>query len=134
MKTENIFIEPLKREIVYYIGKNQKENFEVIDKGAENDLWFHAANESSCHVVCEVPNDIDKSDMRYIIKMGALLCKSNTNKLKSQKDVEFIYTKIENVFKTEVEGCVQTKNVKSIIVLTVSSSVQQVFAIIAVAK
>ena len=37
-------------------------------------------------------------------------------KLKSQKDVEFIYTKIENVTKTEVEGCVQTKNVKSIIV------------------
>jgi hypothetical protein len=48
--------------------------------------------------------------------MGALLCKSNTNKLKSQKDVEFIYTKIEIVFKTEVEGCVQTKNVKSLII------------------
>jgi predicted ribosome quality control (RQC) complex YloA/Tae2 family protein len=116
MKTENIFIEPLKREIVYYIGKNQKENFEVIDKGTDCDLWFHAANESSCHVVCVVPTDIDKSDMRYIIKMGALLCKSNTNKLKSQKDVEFIYTKIENVFKTEVEGCVQTKSIKSIII------------------
>jgi predicted ribosome quality control (RQC) complex YloA/Tae2 family protein len=116
MKTENIFIESLKREITYYIGKNQKENFEVIDKGTNNDLWFHAANESSCHVVCEVPIDIDKSDMRYIIKIGALLCKSNTNKLKSQKDVEFIYTKIENVTKTEVEGCVQTKSVKSIIV------------------
>ena len=116
MKTENIFIEPLKREIVYYIGKNQKENFDVIDKGTKNDLWFHAANVSSCHVVCEVPDDIEKSDMRYIIKIGALLCKSNTNKLKSQKDVEFIYTKIENVFKTEVEGCVQIINDKSIIV------------------
>jgi predicted ribosome quality control (RQC) complex YloA/Tae2 family protein len=116
MKTENVFIEPLKREIIYYIGKNQKENFEVIDKGTKNDLWFHAANESSCHVVCEVPDDIDKSDMRYIIKIGALLCKSNTNKLKSQKDVKFIYTKIENVFKTEVEGCVQIINDKSIIV------------------
>ena len=116
MKTENIFIEPLKREIVYYIGKNQKENFDVIDKGTDCDLWFHAANESSCHVVCEVPTDIDKSDMRYIIKIGALLCKNNTNKLKSQKDVEFIYTKIENVTKTEVEGCVQTKSIKSIII------------------
>jgi len=116
MKTENIFIEPLKREIAFYIGKNQKENFTVIDKGTQDDLWFHVLNESSCHVVCEVPIDIDKSDMRYLIKMGALLCKNNTNKLKSQPNVEIIYTQIQNVTKTCVEGCVQTKNVKSIIV------------------
>jgi predicted ribosome quality control (RQC) complex YloA/Tae2 family protein len=114
MKTENIFIEPLKKEIVYYIGKKKEENFQVIDKGTDSDLWFHAANESSCHVVCKVPDNIEKSDMHYLIKIGALLCKSNTNKLKSQKDVEFIYTYIKNVVKTEIEGCVQTSNVKII--------------------
>jgi len=41
MKTEVVFIQALKREIVFYIGKTQSENFETIDKGRENDLWFH---------------------------------------------------------------------------------------------
>ena len=51
MKIENIFIHALNKEITYYIGKKQKENFDVIDKGNINDLWFHATNISSCHVV-----------------------------------------------------------------------------------
>ena len=115
MKTENIFINALKREVTFYIGKNQNENFEVIDKGLENDLWFHAAELSSCHVVCNVPSDIDKKELRYIITTGALLCKNNTNKLKTMKKVNIIYTKITNISKTNVPGCVITKDTKSIV-------------------
>ena len=114
MKTENIFIEALKREITFNIGKKQSENFEVIDNASLDDLWFHAKNESSCHVVCQIPDDLDKKDLRYIIKVGALLCKINTNKLKSQNDVEIIYTKIKNITKTNIEGCVLTENTKTI--------------------
>ena len=114
MKAENIFINALKREVTFYIGKNQNENFEVIDKGLENDLWFHAAELSSCHVVCKVPTDIDKKELRYIITVGALLCKNNTNKLKSLKNVNIIYTKITNVVKTDVPGCVITNDTKTI--------------------
>lgn len=116
MKIENISIKSLKREITFYIGKNQNDNFEVIDKGKTDDLWFHAKDLSSCHVVCDIPTDIDKKDLRYIITVGALLCKSNTNKLKSLKNVNIIYTQIKNVTKTDVDGCVLTQNVKSIIV------------------
>jgi len=61
MKTENIFIHCVKREILFYIGKNKNENFEVIDKGNEDDLWFHAKHEPSCHIVCKIPDDIDKN-------------------------------------------------------------------------
>ena len=114
MKTENIFINGLKREIIFYIGKNQSENFEVIDKGTNDDLWFHAADISSCHVVCQVPLDIDKKGLRYIITTGALLCKNNTNKLKTIKNVNIVYTKIRNVVKTDVPGCVITKDTKVI--------------------
>ena len=32
MKTEIIFIQGLEREILFHIGKNQNENFKVIDK------------------------------------------------------------------------------------------------------
>ena len=115
MKTENIFIDALKREVIFYIGKSQSDNFKVIDLGKEDDLWFHAKNESSCHVVCELPEDIDKKELRYIIKVGALLCKNNTNKLKSFKNVEIIYTQIKNITKTSVEGCVLTNNTKTVI-------------------
>jgi predicted ribosome quality control (RQC) complex YloA/Tae2 family protein len=115
MKTENIFINGLKREIIFYIGKNQSENFEVIDKGTNDDLWFHAADISSCHVVCQVPLDIDKKGLRYIITTGALLCKNNTNKLKTIKNVNILYTKIRNIVKTDVPGCVVTKDTKTIV-------------------
>lgn len=115
MKIENIFIKALKREVTFYIGKNQNENFEVIDKGVNDDLWFHAADVSSCHIVCQVPHDIGKKELRYIITTGALLCKNNTNKLKSMKNVNIIYTKITNVVKTDVPGCVVTKDTKTII-------------------
>lgn len=115
MKTENVFIDALKREVTFYIGKNQNENFEVIDKGSNDDLWFHASELSSCHVVCQVPTDINKKEMRYIITTGALLCKNNTNKLKSMKNVNIIYTKIINIVKTIVPGCVITKDTKTIV-------------------
>ena len=117
MKTETIFIQALKREIVFYIGKNQNENFKVIDMGAEDDLWFHAKDESSCHVVCEIPDDIDKKELQYIIKAGALLCKSNTNKLKSLSNVAITYTQIKNITKTKTPGCVLTQNTKIILQL-----------------
>ena len=116
MKTETIFIPALKREITFYIGKNQSENFEVIDNGSDDDLWFHVNGESSCHVVCKIPHDIDKTEMRYIIKVGSLLCKNNTNKLKSVKNVEIVYTQIKNVTKTSVPGCVLTQNTKTVVI------------------
>jgi len=115
MKTENVFIQSLKREIVFYIGKNQNENFKVIDMGSDDDLWFHAKDESSCHVVCEIPDDIDKKELQYIIKTGAVLCKNNTNKLKSLSNVAITYTQIKNITKTKTPGCVLTQNTKTIV-------------------
>jgi len=47
--------------------------------------------------------------------MSKILCKSNTNKIKSIKNIEIIYTFIKNVTKTDVLGCVVTKNTKTII-------------------
>ena len=114
MKTENIFIQGLDRDITFYIGQKQAENFNVIDKGNSDDLWFHANEISSCHVVAILPENINKKDLRYIIKMGALLCKLNTNKLKSLDGIEIIYTEIKNIEKTHVPGCVKIKNTKTI--------------------
>lgn len=117
MKEEILFIQGLKREIKFYIGQNKADNFGVIDMGKPNDLWFHAGKGlSSCHVVCEMPEDITKKEMQYIIKVGANICKINTNKLKTLANVEIIYTKIKDVTKTKELGTVLTQNTKTQII------------------
>jgi len=116
MKTENVFIQGLKREIVFHIGVSKNDNFNVIDAGNPHDLWFHAKDESSCHVVGVIPEDItDKKELKYIIRTGALLCKNNTKKLKTLQHIEIIYTQIKNIEKTKIQGCVLTSNTKTIV-------------------
>jgi predicted ribosome quality control (RQC) complex YloA/Tae2 family protein len=108
MKLETVFIKGLNRYIHFYIGKCENENFEVIDKGNLNDLWFHAKNTSSCHIISIIPDDIkDKKNLKYIIKTGAFLCKNNTNKLKGLHNIEISYTKIKNIIKTAIPGRVE---------------------------
>ena len=114
MKEQPIFIQPLNQFITYKIGQNQSEHFSIIDSSGQNDFWFHANGESSCHVVCSVPPEIKKEDLRYLIKQGAVLCKQNTNKLKSQKNVEIIYAKIKDITKTNIAGSVNVLNSKII--------------------
>jgi hypothetical protein len=114
MKEHTVFIQPIALSITYKIGKTQNEQFSIIDSSGENDLWFHANNESSCHVSCEIPQDIKKEQLRYLVKMGALLCKQNTNKLKSQKNVEIMYARIKDINKTNIAGRVHAINTKLI--------------------
>ena len=116
MKTEVLFLEGLNREITFYIGRNKNENFDVIDKGLEHDLWFHANELSSCHVVAIIPEDLSNKQKKYIIKMGAILCKKYTNKLRNQQKVQILYTEIKNIEKTNIIGCVEIKNKKIIII------------------
>ena len=114
MKSKVIYVEGLQRDVEFYIGTTQYENFDVIDIGSDEDIWIHAKDSSSCHVVCKVPENLNKKEVKYIVKVGALLCKSNTNKLKSLKNIDFIYTMIKNIKKTDIAGCVETKNTKII--------------------
>ena len=100
--------------VIYYIGTNAKDNFDVIDKGEPTDYWLHAKDCSSCHVVVKIPDKIEigKKLLRIIIKKGAMLCKQHTNKLTSQSDVEIIYTHVKNIQKTEIAGCVNVQCIK----------------------
>ena len=113
MKSEDIYIQGLNQEVTFYIGQNKNENFDVIDKGEPDDLWFHANDISSCHVVAIIPPDIDKKELKSIITIGAQLCKQNTSNLNKQRAfVEIIYTQIKNIEKTNIPGCVTINNNK----------------------
>jgi predicted ribosome quality control (RQC) complex YloA/Tae2 family protein len=128
------YIPSLQISLVYKIGINAKNNFEIIDEADKNDIWFHLKGTSSCHVVAclknityttlddDMPNcydlsfdELDKKQKQQIIKQGALLCKQYS-RMKSMKNVEIIYTKIEHVEKLDVIGSVLTCQEKTIFV------------------
>lgn len=106
MKTETLFLRGLNREITFYVGTRKADNFDVLDNGEPNDLWFHANEVSSCHVVASVPPDIASNQLRYIVKAGALLCKRYTPNIKRLDNVDILYTRVKHVTKTRHIGCV----------------------------
>ena len=141
MRIVTRYIPSCDETVVYKVGKNAKNNFEIIDESHPEDIWFHLSNDSSCHVIAVMNfdhynnihngvTDPEQMNLRYkfkledlnnkqktqIIKQGALICKQYSNKYKSQKNVEVIYTNIENVSKTNIVGSVLTCKTKSIIV------------------
>ena len=118
MKTETIELPDLKFKINFLIGRNARDNFDVIDEGYEDDLWFHAKDVASCHVVCLLPNEVmlTEKEKKILIKKGAEFCKQYTSKLTNLYNVPFIYTEIKNVTKTKTPGLVLTANLKIIIV------------------
>jgi predicted ribosome quality control (RQC) complex YloA/Tae2 family protein len=113
MKKEIVYFPQININIEYSIGKNDKDNFTIIDNSKPNDMWFHLDEHPSCHVIASLPEIIDKKEMKYIVKKGALLCKENS-KYKSEKDLPVIYTNIKNIIKTEKIGTVITSNTKLI--------------------
>ena len=116
MKKETIYFQNLNLEITYYIGKNAKDNFDVIDMGNPADIWFHIANCSSCHVVMILSTieNITSKIYNTILKRGALLCKENTKKMVSLRNVDITYTTIQNVQKLKTLGSVHIQNAKTI--------------------
>jgi predicted ribosome quality control (RQC) complex YloA/Tae2 family protein len=96
------------------IGKKAEENWKIIEEALPNDIWFHLAGDRpSCHVVLQVTEDIQKVPIQ-VIKQCCVLCKANTNKFKSEKNVPVIYTKIKNVKLGEHVGQVYTVDTKEI--------------------
>jgi predicted ribosome quality control (RQC) complex YloA/Tae2 family protein len=94
------------------VGGSAEENWNLIDRSKQNDIWFHVDGMPSCHVVLEMP-DKNKPPNRSVIKYCAILCK-NGSKSKDMNKVSIIYTKIKNVKKSDVTGSVTTKNTKVI--------------------
>lgn len=113
---KHIIYDNSNNDVQIYIGNNQKENDEIIDLCDSEDFWIHAHDKPSCHVVILFPekNNYCKKEILKIIKQGAVLCKSNTNSLKKDKNVKFCYTKIKNVIKTDILGKVEVSNLKFI--------------------
>ena len=113
-------IEALNITITFYVGKDAKDNFAVIDKTMDlnpDNIWFHVEDKPSCHVVADIPLDLnlDKKELMYIVKQGAIVCKQ-CSKYKSEPNLSIVWTKIKNVYKTKVFGSVATVDTKCVLV------------------
>ena len=98
MKTEVVEFPKIDEEVTYYIGTSAKDNFAVIDEGDDDDIWFHASEHSSCHVVLKMPQTyISKKQLFTIIKRGAQICKQNTNRMKNKSNIEITYCKVSQL-------------------------------------
>jgi predicted ribosome quality control (RQC) complex YloA/Tae2 family protein len=113
---QEIYIPKLKLNIKFLIGKDARNNTDIINQSQDNDLWFHVNNLPSCHVIAHIHDlNISRKDIPYIVTQGALLCKQNS-KYKSYKNVEIIYTRIKNVKTLETPGSVMTTDTKIILI------------------
>lgn len=113
MDIHNIYIQGLNSNIQFYIGKNSKNNEEIIDLSKDDDIWFHIKDMPSCHVIAIISDNISKKELKYIIKKGAFLCKYHSKYI-NLKPLDIVYTKIKYVTKTDKEGTVNITNEKII--------------------
>lgn len=107
-----IMIENINDNIKYKLGRNAKENFDLIDEAAEINpdfWWFHLDGFPSGHCLVH-STEMDKS--KAII--AATLVKSYS-KQKDQKKVKIIYTQVKNVKKTKTLGEVELKQTPNVI-------------------
>jgi hypothetical protein len=118
MLTKEEYIAQLKRNITFYIGTNAADNFDAISAGGPEDIWFHADDASSCHVIAVMPEDIDRKEKLWIIKCGARLVKQHTKKFVSMKNLPVICTEIQNIEMTDTAGkvIVDPAKIKTIVV------------------
>jgi len=98
----------LQNDIQYtiWIGENAMDNWNLIDKADQSDLWFHVDGNPSAHVILRTGNQTNIP--KQVIQECAMLCK-NGSKLKNNRYVKVIYTMIRNVKKAEDVGSVTTK-------------------------
>lgn len=88
-------------EIIYKLGRNAKENFELIDDAQDANpdyWWFHLEGHASGH--CVIYSDDITNQM---VAIAANLVKQYS-KLKANKKVKIVYTQIKHVKKTKTIG------------------------------
>ena len=95
--------------IIYKLGQNANENFELIDDAIELNhdyWWFHLKDYPSGH--CIIFNTEISNNM---IIFAANLVKQYS-KLKTSKKVSIIYTQIKNIIKTKTIGQVILRGIQ----------------------
>jgi predicted ribosome quality control (RQC) complex YloA/Tae2 family protein len=98
------------------IGKNENDNWQILDQSMKTDILFHVSNTSSSYVILKNTENQKKKDIpKQVIKRCACLCKSHSTS-KSEINCEINYTFISNCEKGEKIGSVYMKYTTSIFI------------------
>lgn len=106
---EFIFVDPAEESFAVIAGESAKENWELIDRCGQRDLWFHLANDSSPHVVIRLKDKQKPS--KSVINYAALICKENS-KHRNRHQTKVMWTLIKHVKKADRVGAVYTSREK----------------------
>jgi predicted ribosome quality control (RQC) complex YloA/Tae2 family protein len=91
-----------------FIGKNARENWNLIEKSDPDDYWFHIENIPSAHIIVRKMDYSDTSDLPKTIcdycKKTLIATNSHCKTLRNPK---IIMTKIENIEKGKTVGSVK---------------------------
>ncbi len=100
-----------------YIGKNARGNDIVTLKlSSKHDLWFHAKNRPSSHLVLKLPAKLKNIDNSVIIKAAREVAKRSKSQCKEKVEVDYTYIKNIKKPKGFKPGMVIYKNFKTVIV------------------
>ena len=86
-------------DLVFNIGKNAEDNWNLIDHSVAGDIWIHLHNHPSAHVVIENTKEIEEDHILYACE----LCKERS-KMKFKKGVKCCVLDIKYVKKTKKKG------------------------------
>ena len=115
MKEVSVYNPKCGETIYFHIGENAEDNFHIIDRSSEEDIWFHVENRPSEHVIAKLSNTkFDRKQLNAVIKQGAHLCKMHS-KYSAEKNLAILYTKIKHVKKTTIPGKVEITDAKQVI-------------------
>lgn len=90
-------------DAVIHVGKNARDNWELLENASADDLWFHVTSESSAYVIVENNEKPDNEIEKLTIYKAAAICKSRS-KLKNTKKVSISYLPIQYVKKGKCVG------------------------------
>ncbi len=114
MKIDKVYDIILNKDLIYTIGENAIDNWNIIDAANKHDIWFHVQNSPSCHIILHLDSKNDIPSKQTLIHCASI-CKYNS-KVANNKNVKIIYTNVFNVHKTKQIGSVITHKTKIIII------------------
>jgi predicted ribosome quality control (RQC) complex YloA/Tae2 family protein len=111
-------LEIKKDEYIFRLGRNAKENFELIDDSLDNDWWFHLDSYPSGHcVISHEKLEIFEITLEQKLFAGNLI--KDHSKYKNEKNFSWkiVFTKIKNIVKTKTIGMVKLKEVDGFFII-----------------
>lgn len=82
-----------------WVGEDAKDNWNILEKSDENDIFFHLTKFPSCFLILRNPVKVDKET----IHQCADLCVRNT-KYRNLGNIYVDYTMVKNVQRGEIFG------------------------------